>query len=336
MDIAQIVADPDRAAQVAEELVARGQVPQALEILSGVMTADPGRDSVRARFAELYFKVHEGRLAMGTAERGRLLLELMALDHLSQTLADAYLENLKHLLRDRLRRPAPGRLVLGLGSGRCGSTSLAAMIGQAPEVCATHENPPPIHWTPTPARIAFHAKRFAILRDHFALVFDAAHWWLNALDGLSAEAGELEVVGLVRDAEACVRSFLRIKGRGRGSLNHWAGHDGGYWKKALWDRMYPSFATGDLGLGPAGPGDAVAMDRIKTAQVTRYVEDYNQALAQAAQRLGERALLVRTEDLTTLRTQRAIFDFLGLSGDAIAEVLNRGTTADGTGKTFRL
>ena len=50
-----------------------------------------------------------------------------------------------------------------------------------------------------------------------------------------------------RDKEQTVSSFLKIKGYGiKGSLNHWTDHDGKYWRKNIWDKTYPKYATNSI------------------------------------------------------------------------------------------
>ena len=75
----------------------------------------------------------------------------------------------------------PGNVILGLGTGRCGSTTLSAAFGGVPDICATHENPPHIFWEPIEEQVRFHLDRLRMLADYFPLVFDAAHWWLNVV-----------------------------------------------------------------------------------------------------------------------------------------------------------
>jgi hypothetical protein len=266
---------------------------------------------------------------------GRMLLSLMDMDVLPEAIASAYFENLERLLDERTRLATPGTLVLGLGSGRCGSTSLARALAGAEGVCATHENPPMVHWRPTSEQLGAHCKRFRLLLAHFEVVFDSAHWWLNAVDHMAGEFDSMKMIALMRDPDACARSFLERKGTGRNAINHWVDHDGTFWKSALWDRFYPSYEPGRFGLGePEGVSQAELPSR-QHALVKTYVEDYNEGLTRAKDRFGERLLLLRTEELSEPEAQDRVKAFLGMESLNLQEVSNRGSLKDGDSQELR-
>ena len=212
-------------------------------------------------------------------------------------------------------------MVLGLGSGRSGSTSLTALVATIDGSCATHENPPLIFWRPIDDQVDFHLQRLQRLSLARSVVFDAAHWWLHALDAFFARFPAGNVVGLVRETDACVNSFLSIKGRGRGSINHWAPLGNGIWPPKFWDPVYPTYPLPDA--ARADP------DGAKVDLIRRYVVEYNGRLAKWAERMPDRVLLVRTEDLSRSETQRQIFEFVGATGKPFDKVLNAGTHLDG-------
>jgi hypothetical protein len=193
-------------------------------------------------------------------------------------------------------------------------------MASVPDACATHENPPPVFWEPAEEQLRMHFERFRILRQHFAVVFDAALWWLNALERMFAEFPDLKAIGLWRKTDACARSFVSQKGVGRGSLNHWAVPGNGIWAASGADPWLPSYAA------PASCESDP--DGAKLAMVTRYVTEYNQVLKQAAAAHPDRVLLVRTEDLSNGETYARISDFVGFNVPGPAAALNVGTTAD--------
>lgn len=327
--------DLDTAADLAEFFVGRDKIPQAIQTLKAISEADPRREAVRRRYAELHLSLLEKKFPPGTSDRDRMLVTLMGLDVASEKVATAYFKNLELLLSRRERLPNPGALVLGLGSGRCGSTSLAALFAGVEACCATHENPPLVHWQPTADQIRIHCRRFRLLLDRFQVVFDAAHWWLNAADEILASFEDVKLIGLMREPDACARSFLKIKGIGRNSINHWLDHDGTFWRPGLWDALYPSYDAARHGLG--SPRETAKEDlHVSQHRLVRmYVEDYNRSLLRMKDSLGERLLLVRTEEIGARAVQDEIFDFLGLRAPYFEAVLNRETTADGKGPGFR-
>ena len=73
-----------------------------------------------------------------------------------------------------------------------------------------------ISWTPEPEELEFHFRRFRRLRQYFPLVVDVSHWWLNVLDDFFGHFSDAKAVGVYRDLESCTKSFMKIKGFGRG------------------------------------------------------------------------------------------------------------------------
>lgn len=327
--------DLETAADMADFFAARGKPQPALQTYSAILKLDPHFETARRRYAELLLRVNGQRTPPGSLERGRMLLSLLGLDVLTDEIETEYFGNLEQLLSQREARPRPGTLVLGLGSGRCGSTSLAHAIAGVEGACATHENPPLVHWQPTSEQLRFHGKRFRLLRERFELVFDSAHWWLNAVEPLAAQFDDLKMIALLREPEACARSFLERKGRGRGAINHWVDHDGAFWKPALWDRLYPSYEPGRFGLGQP---EGLMPEELASRQqdlVQAYVEDYNEAVARLQERLGERLLILRTEALCDKESEVRLQEHLGLKALNLQGVLNRGTLQDGDDQDLR-
>jgi hypothetical protein len=284
---------------------------------------DPYDRAVREDLAGCMFAAYRSDPAPGTIARSRLILDIIQETFPTEELTKAYFDNLDVLLHYRQPLRTPGRIVLGIGSGRSGSTSLAAMLATVGGSCCTHENPPLISWVPEPEELQFHLLRFRRLMAYHPLVADVSHWWLNVVDPVFAAFPGAQVIGTFRATESCAGSFLR--GAGRGSYNHWAPHGNGIWSAARWDPVYPTY--------PVPEHAALNPDRTKFEMIARYVQEYNDALHALAQRFPARVLLAPTESLDDEARQSAIFDFIGTNGTVADKRLNVGTTDDG--KRFR-
>jgi hypothetical protein len=281
---------------------------------------DPRDRAAREQLAERLFEPHRCQFPTGTVERARLLLDIIQESFPTDALTSAYFDNLDLLLGDRRRRPVPGKIVVGLGSGRNGSTSLASVLARVEGSCCTHENPPLISWTPEPEELRFHIRRFQRLAEYYPLVGDVSHWWLNVIDDLFANFPGAKAVGASRTIESCALSFMKIKGLGPGSCNHWAPYGNG-WTAERWDATYPSYDV---------PENAWRdPDSAKFELIARYVEEYNESMQAMAARFPDRVMLVNTEHLNDADVQNAIYNFVGMSGVAGRTQLNVGTTDDG-------
>jgi hypothetical protein len=312
--------DKDTAVKVAEFLEHNGMLRPAADTWLGLCADNPYDRRAREKLGDLKFQVQESNYALGSVARSRFILRVMGVSFPTGRLREAYFENLDQVLKSRPKRATPGAIVLGVGSGRCGSTTLAAALAGVSDACATHENPPMIFWQPIEEQLEVHFERFRRLADRFALVFDAASWWLNALERFFAEFPQAKVIGLYRDTAACVQSFMKIKGSGRGSLNHWAAPGNGIWTTSPGDPMYPSYAVPTALVNNP--------DAAKAVLIERYVTEYNQKLHEAAAKYGQRMLLLRTEELGEPATIARLSAFLGVSLSMPPAAMNVGGTTD--------
>lgn len=266
------------------------------------------------------FATEQAAFPIGTLERSLFLLEVAAAFWPTPAVEAAYFANLAQMLESRPILARPGQVVIGLGAGRCGSTSLTHLVSTMAETCATHENPPLIHWDPHPEQVAFHLRRLALLRRYFAVVFDAAHWWLRVVPAVMARFPEARLIGLRRDVRASVESFLRVKGFGPGTLNHWVIPGEGPWLQSRWDPTYPGYRADSGAAG--GKAEAVA----------RFIGQYLAGLDAVAARWPAQTLLLRTEALSAQATQARIYRFIGAGVGAFGPIrLNVNTVEDGAG-----
>jgi hypothetical protein len=312
--------DREAAVQLAGVLEREGNLHAAMQLWWRICAVDPYAHGAREKVAELTYDINASLIRPGNDEGAELLLRIIALAPPTARLAAAYFEILGKRLESQPRRQRPGSVVLGLGSGRCGTTTLSyAMTGVA-QACATHENPPMFYWRPLEAQLSFHIQRFRILRQYFAIVFDAAYWWLNSQPRILAEFSDAKVIGLYRETEACVESFMTQKGFGKGSLNHWATWPNDIWAASPGDPSLPSYE-----IPPTADSDP---DAAKRAMLRRYVSEYNESLVRLAAAQPQRVLLVRTEDLSDPDSYARMSDFLGCELRMPSVSLNVGTSSD--------
>jgi hypothetical protein len=310
----------EAAVQRAAAHIQRGELREAADIWWRICSDNPYDILARFNFGDLYFDSQQAVFAPGSVDRSRFILRTIGMSYPTPKLTAEYFSNVTQLLQSRPRLEAAGTIVLGTGPGRCGSTSLTGAFVAVEGACSTHENPPHVFWKPYEEQVRFHIERFRLLSQYYSVVFDAAHWWLNLLDRMFEEFPTAKAIGLVRDVQPCVRSFMKIKGSGRGSMNHWVAPGNGIWAASPFDASFPSYAAPQSSLSDP--------DAAKAAQIERYVREYNAALEQAARQKPDRILLVRTEELSRPETFERIGQFVGVTLPATSEVLNAGGTAD--------
>jgi len=208
-----------------------------------------------------------------------------------------------------------GRLVLGLGSGRCGSTTLANLFAAQKNCYFSHEHPPLLGWNDDSSTLDFHLRRFQLLLELFQTVGDVSHWWLNYFRSIRESIPNMRAVVLRRDKEETVNSFLRIKGGGgKGSVNHWVEHDGSYWRKNWWDDCYPKYQANTL-----------------QEAIEKYWEEYYRLAEEFENEFPEQLRIFDIAILSSTAGQRKILEFCGLIDIHISEDLhaNKGQAKDG-------
>lgn len=141
-------------------------------------------------------------------------------------------------------------LIIGLGTGACGSVSLARFLRHQPSFAGWHEGLesawPYRHyllpWEPSAGKLA--AWKSALLAKSAAsgaaYVFDVASYFLPYVPLLASEESfeQVSFLCLKRPMDQVVRSFMRKTW----CVNHWIDHGGRGWlPDPVWDPVHPKF-----------------------------------------------------------------------------------------------
>jgi len=169
-------------------------------------------------------------------------------------------------------------IVLGVGTGRCGTQSLSRFLNQQPNATATHERHIPI-WGDAGVEEANFAIR-ELGQRRGAIAADVCFAYLPHLRRLLEADERVRVVAIRRDHDATIGSFKRKVA----PRNHWVRHNGTRWRlDPYWDPRFPKYEDVD-------EGDLAAA-------VSRYWYDYYDQVEQLLLEYPERVLLVETESL---------------------------------------
>lgn len=190
-------------------------------------------------------------------------------------------------------------VILGIGTGRCGTVSLARLLDAQPGVICTHEDQPylPWHfnWENEADWEAFHihVARFRQKQSKAKMVGDVAFYWLPYLHEMLSSFPGLKVICLKRDRDETIASYMK-KTRGR---NHWMPHDGSQWRlDPTWDPCYPKYPDAQT----------------KEEAIGRYWDDYYRTAERWAQHWPDQVRIFDMDVLNSEEGQDQIFDFLGL------------------------
>lgn len=116
------------------------------------------------------------------------------------------------------------RLIIGIGSGRCGTYSLTKLLNAQPNCRVGHELPNPLPWE---VNIQLHDVRLRSLWRQYGGDLrsgygDVALYYLKYIPGFIARTGDaIRVIALKRNKQETVKSYLRkLKGDKYWPFNH--------------------------------------------------------------------------------------------------------------------
>lgn len=191
-------------------------------------------------------------------------------------------------------KPVVKTLLIGLGTGRCGTVSLARMLNQHPMFDITHEARPLLPWVPDEA--LFTTSIQCILSRPGSVVGDVSFFWLPYVSMLSAHVAKLKNVRLrfvaaERPIPEVVASFQRKVGPG---INHWTTNSALTNPSHIFHSCFPKYDTDD-----------------RAAALSRYCSEYRSGLDQISNANRKVIKRVRTQDLVP-GTIYEIFQWLGV------------------------
>ena len=289
-------------AHVADVLYKMGLRLSAEGFLWRLYCASPYDDALGEYLANWLYEHHQHEYAAGTIERGKFLMHVLELSYPSPRVTAAYFDNLQSVMTGRLERTRPGQVILGIGAGRCGSTTLAGILHSIEGAVSTHENPPLVRWEPSPVEVQFHLRRFEIFGRYVPLIADCAHWWINLLEKIFSAFPDSKAIGVSRDTDECVQSWMRVS---PADVNHFVAGHNWIWPTDRWDPLYPHYEL--------PPNARQNPTQAKETLTRRYIEEYNNRMRLLASRLPDRILLLSTHDLDSPHARARISEFLQLS-----------------------
>ena len=133
------------------------------------------------------------------------------------------------------------RVVVGVGSGRCGTHSLACLLDAQPHLRVSHEHLPLLPWDNSKGGFGLR-RRFEEMHEKRGghIVGDVAFYYLNYLERILEEFPSARIVALKRSCEETVSSFERWIGRH--GWNHWTS-DRQSVVTSGYDHCYPTYGA---------------------------------------------------------------------------------------------
>lgn len=214
------------------------------------------------------------------------------------------------------------RIVVGLGPGRCGLHSLAALIETCPEASArclsvgSHSRH--LLWRPSESKRKVASRRLAEMREAFnaveklKAVADMNYAWLPYVRDLMELCPQVRFVVMSRDVEAVVESWFNWTEAGSSRLaqngympvhvhakNHWQWHEQTIFDFDEWDLTLPKY--------PLEKGED------KRASIRRYVEEYYEQCGKLSVEFPDRFMTFECDELFQSQEKKQdLYRFIGL------------------------
>ncbi len=186
-------------------------------------------------------------------------------------------------------------LVFGVGSGRCGTTSLRLFLDLQRGVSITHELNfegirQPMPWQVD--RALARQQLDMLLQKPATIRGDIGFYWLPYTEWILEQYPDTRFICLKRNKADTVSSYLRRAG----DRNHWLQHDGTQWElDEVWDKAFPKYGIED-----------------RQEAVAEYWEDYYAVAGRLQRDHARRFRIFPVEALNSREGQGAILSFIGI------------------------
>ena len=130
-------------------------------------------------------------------------------------------------------------VIFGLGTGRCGTHSLAHLFNSQNSSSFSHEigGIPFLPWEPSKG--TFRHAIGTVEESGADFVGDVAFYWLRYVNDIIELYPTAKFVVLQRDRQAVIDSYMKWTP----TRNHWKSHMGLEWLECTWDNCFPTYSN---------------------------------------------------------------------------------------------
>ena len=196
-------------------------------------------------------------------------------------------------------------IIIGIGTGRCGTKSLATLLNSCNNSVVYHEYKAPKGILPFDLEplgcVDIATRRYNEIKNFNGLfVGDVAMYYLNYIEILydiaKTEKDNFKVICMIRDKQETVKSYLKKTEIGtQKPRHHWIKNPEKYgFQPNVWDKAFPKYDIVD-----------------RKQALEKYWDDYYKKVA-TLEKQGIPILLVNVKSLNNIETQKELFDFIGI------------------------
>lgn len=190
-------------------------------------------------------------------------------------------------------------ILIGMGSGRCGTKTLARLLDKQPAAQVTHEQAPLLDWYSSHYKSRAEARLNRLLDKRKApFVGDVASFYLPYARSILQQFPNARLICLKRERAATIKSFCRWVDRVHPlKTDHWSENpQAGFFHEPNWTRIFPKYQVGD-----------------RAERIGLYWDEYYQRAEELSSEFEDRFRIVETETLSSTKSQAEILEFCGFA-----------------------
>ncbi len=180
-------------------------------------------------------------------------------------------------------------LIIGLGSGRSGTSSLAKLLDSQPDTSMHHESKPILPWIYNETLL--NKKLSQICEQNTSIVGEVASYFLPYVENIIKIKSDAKFICLKRDKQKTVTSFMKKTD----GFNHWSTVKKDNWIITYFDQAFPKY-------------DALE----KEEAIAKYWDEYYKTAENLQSKYPSNFRIYDLAILSDLTMQNEIFEFLGV------------------------
>mgnify|MGYP004002157313 FL=1 len=184
------------------------------------------------------------------------------------------------------------QLIIGMGTGRCGTVSLYHLLNSQKGSFIRHESKPLLTWIFDKKAINYKLRKLLGRKEKY--VGDVNSCYLPYVDYICKNHPSVRIIVLKRSKNEVIKSFLRQTSYF--NWNHWVDHEGIKWKRAgKWDAMFPKYKLDS-----------------KEDAIAHYWDEYYLEVRRLIKKYPNNIKVFRTEDLNSRNSIKKILNFCNI------------------------
>jgi len=207
-------------------------------------------------------------------------------------------------------------VVIGLGTGRCGTTSLTTLFNKqdsfrsAHELCTSGKKRKPVWGEDFEYVLSIFNKFYRTYAHDNHYVSDIGFYWLPYVDDMMEKfEDEVKFVCVRRNIDTWVKTYVRVM-----RARNYMVDNPKYFKPSPWDGVFPSYDYSDFSYVEKNEEDEEAYGhKVRVESAKRYWTEYYKTSGKYQEKYPNNFKIFEMEEiLKDTASSKPVFDFIGI------------------------